>query len=90
VKEKDVEGRKDKEIGNRKTNLKWVAEERERERVLERERERNGEERKEGVFEEKRIIPFLLRFTSLSMPMSLHSPDFTRFSVECVSPAIYF
>jgi hypothetical protein len=24
------------------------------------------------------------------MPMSLHSPDFTRFSVECVSPAIYF
>jgi hypothetical protein len=89
VKEKDVEGRKDKEIGNRKTNLKWVAEERERGFWREREGfgERNGEERKEGVFEEKRIIPFLL---PLSMPMSLHSPDFTRFSVDCVSTAIYF
>jgi hypothetical protein len=51
VKEKDVEGRKDKEIGNRKTNLKWVAEERERERkkgfCREREREMGKKGKKE-------------------------------------------
>jgi hypothetical protein len=55
VKEKDVEGRKDKEIGNRKTNLKWVAEERERERererkgFVERERERWGRKERRSI-----------------------------------------
>jgi hypothetical protein len=59
VKEKDVEGRKDKEIGNRKTNLKWVAEERERERERkgfverERKRERMGKKGKKEYLRRK-------------------------------------
>jgi hypothetical protein len=49
VKEKDVEGRKDKEIGNRKTNLKWVAEERERGFWREREREKWGRKERRSI-----------------------------------------